>query len=293
MIGVLAAVSAGSPWPPCRSSVITAGFAGKALPWSGSWLWARSPYGSHRSIRPASTRDITLKARHVWSVVRRARAGGSSRSYGPTAMGDPAGGVTRCARWPCCRRPGPCSGGRGGIPPGGSSDDWSNSTIIINALRPLLAHVHSPVLMDDWKFPPTTSRTIWNCLLGQHLLLRLHPTRFQNEARRPTRYRAAVDNRVFSVIALDYGSNTYSVDHAVADAIHDSGHYSWVGTSPPPPIMDGPPTSCGNARPDRPPPNWNDIAPSALPPLRLFKTPLPKQRETHHTHPTCRPCGGP
>ena len=109
-------------------------------------------------------------------------------------------------------------------------DDWSNSTIIVDALRPLVAHVHSPVLMDISEIPAYYFENQLELPFWVNTFYYAYtPPGSNTKLVGPPAYTAAVDNRVFSVIALDYGSNTYSVDHAVADAIHDSGLYSWVG----------------------------------------------------------------
>ena len=109
-------------------------------------------------------------------------------------------------------------------------DDWSNSTVIIDALRPLLSHVHSAVLMDESEIPAYYFENQLELPLWVNTFYYAYtPPRSTTRLVGPPAYRAAVDHSVFSIIALNYGSNTYDVDHTVAAAIHDSGHYSWVG----------------------------------------------------------------
>ncbi|HEY1824874.1 MAG TPA: glycosyltransferase [Acidimicrobiales bacterium] len=107
--------------------------------------------------------------------------------------------------------------------------EWPNSTSLIKALRPLVAHQKRPILMDQapvatyyledelalpnwdstWYFAYTVPGTN-TPLVG------------------PPAFRAAVLHGYFSVIALDYGEEIH-IDRVVAAAIHANKHYAWVG----------------------------------------------------------------
>ena len=107
--------------------------------------------------------------------------------------------------------------------------EWSNSAEVIGALRPLVDHAHGPILMDNAEVAryyledkvalPRWVDTFYYAFTppGRHTHL------VGNHA-----YTAAVDDGVFSVIALDYGEQIH-VDRAIAAAVHSSGRYSWVG----------------------------------------------------------------
>jgi glycosyltransferase involved in cell wall biosynthesis len=106
---------------------------------------------------------------------------------------------------------------------------WSNSTDIINALRPMVAHIRSPVLMDGaevaaYYLENQLKLPLW---ISSYYYSYTPPGSARHLIGAPA-YSAAVDHGVFSVIALDFGSQI-TVDHAVAAAIHSSARYQWVG----------------------------------------------------------------
>jgi glycosyltransferase involved in cell wall biosynthesis len=108
-------------------------------------------------------------------------------------------------------------------------DEWSNSNVVINALRPLVAGQNLPILMDQSEIPayylenevelPQWVNTFYYAYTDQATGQRLVG---------PPAYAKAVEDGTFSVIALDFGTQM-TVDHAVAAAVHDSGRYKWVG----------------------------------------------------------------
>ena len=107
--------------------------------------------------------------------------------------------------------------------------EWPNSTAVVNALRPLAAHLHGPILMDN-------AEVARYYLEGEAPLPRWDDTFYFEYRPRGSRrhlvgtraYTTAVDHGDFSVIALDYGEQIH-VDRVVATAVHNSGKYSWVG----------------------------------------------------------------
>jgi hypothetical protein len=108
-------------------------------------------------------------------------------------------------------------------------DEWPNSTRIVAALRPLVAHQTSPVLMDNGDVARYYLR---DALSLPHWLstfyLAYTPPGTNTRLLGSAAYAAAVNNGYFSVIALDFGQQAH-IDHAVAAAIHTSRRYAWVG----------------------------------------------------------------
>jgi glycosyltransferase involved in cell wall biosynthesis len=108
-------------------------------------------------------------------------------------------------------------------------NEWSNSNTITNALRPLVAHTRSPVLMDNstvaaYYLENQAELPLWESTY----YFSYTPPGSGTMLVGPPAYAAAVDNGVFSVIALDFGTQK-AADHAVAAAIHNSQRYEWVG----------------------------------------------------------------
>ncbi|HMC40204.1 MAG TPA: hypothetical protein VKI19_11115, partial [Acidimicrobiales bacterium] len=108
-------------------------------------------------------------------------------------------------------------------------NEWSNSTLVVNALRPLVAHSTKPVLMDQSEIPAyylENDLTLPNWVNTYYYAYT--PPGTSDNLVGSAAYTAAVDNGEFSVIALDYGTQ-HKVDHAVQAAVHASGRYRWVG----------------------------------------------------------------
>ncbi|HEX6394636.1 MAG TPA: glycosyltransferase [Acidimicrobiales bacterium] len=107
-------------------------------------------------------------------------------------------------------------------------DEWPNSHPVVAAIRSALGTTNGRVLMDD---APVGRYYLQDRVQLSHWVDTYY---FAYTPPGGTRlvgipaYVAAVDNGSFNVIALDFGERK-QVDTAVAEAIHDSGRYRWVG----------------------------------------------------------------
>jgi glycosyltransferase involved in cell wall biosynthesis len=107
--------------------------------------------------------------------------------------------------------------------------EWPRSTAVVDALRPLVAGQNQPVLMDNaevarYYLQDELSLPHW---IDTFYFAYTPPGSRAALVDGPA-YAAAIRRGYFSVIALDYGEQI-RVDRVIAQAVHDSGRYSWVG----------------------------------------------------------------